>query len=58
VQILRKDLRVESLPPPLIVHAAPAASKAATSSLRDACGTPNPTRHDEESGIYEGAGGE
>jgi hypothetical protein len=37
-RILRKDLRVKSLPLPFIVHAAAAASKAATPSLRDACG--------------------
>jgi hypothetical protein len=49
---------VTSLPLPLIVHVAEAASKAAAPSLRDACGTFDPTRHDEESGIYEGAGGE
>ena len=41
-RILRKDLRVKSLPLPVIVHAAPTASRAATPSLRDACGTLDP----------------
>jgi hypothetical protein len=57
-RILRKDLCVELLPLPLIVHTAPTASRAATPSLRDASCIFDPSRHDEESGIYEGAGGE
>jgi hypothetical protein len=56
-QILRKDLRVKSLPLPVIVHAAATASKAAAPSLRDASDTLDPFATTSECGIYEGARG-
>ena len=48
---------VQAVPSAVIVHAAPAASRAAAPSLRDALRAPLTDRRDEQSGQYEGAGG-